>query len=662
MTEIEVLAMSADELEAEIARHNEHYWKNNAPVISDELYDFMLARLAELRPSTSLLDQIEPDTAAPGAAGAPQRVVHDVPMLSLEKCYSEGELQRFYSRFRGPCVVTPKIDGVAISARYDERGNLVYGVTRGDGRQGELITENVKQIVGIPHKISQGPLEVRGEAYMPLSIFRDQWADRFANPRNLTAGALKQKDAAKTRDYGIHFFAYEAVGLENLPTEDERFSRLKELGFSPAPWVMAEAADAQATFDRLSEQRPTWDYETDGIVFRVNDSSQHEGLGRTAHHPRFALAYKFQGESGVSTLLDVEWSVSRTGKINPVAIIDAVSLSGVTVRRVSLHNLGIMRTLADGALPKIGAQVLVTRRGGVIPHIESVVQDGDRTIDVPETCPSCGAPTREVDDFLVADHAGDCVTAALKRLEHFSSVVDIRGLGPKVLAQLFEADLVREPADIYMLDLNALLTLDRTGQKTAENLLAAIQDRREIPVSVFLAALGIKDLGAQVARSLEGEFPSWDEIVDAGVPRLTAIDGVGEVIAQSIVEGLAAQRAQVERLLSHVRLTWPQPSTSGGDGPLAGIAVVFTGAMERLGRKEAQQMVRAAGGATPSTVTAEVRWLVIGDEAFRKYAAGERSSKLKRAEALQASGSPIEILAESEFLRRIEAANQEASG
>lgn len=678
LNEIQILALNADELEREIERHDHAYWQENQPIISDQLYDFLVERLRELRPDSPVLDDLGAPEIAPAvedpsapeqlgifdSASAPStnaaqerllregRVLHAIPMLSLEKCYSQSELERFYDRFQGPCVVTPKIDGVAISARYDESGALVFGVTRGDGRQGEVITENVKRIVGIPHRIPKGPLEVRGEAYMPLSIFQDKWSEIFANPRNLTAGALKQKDAERTREYGIHFFAYEAQGLDAIPTEVQRFERLQELGFTPAPWVVATKEEAQSTFEALSADRPTWDYETDGIVYRVNDAAQHDKLGRTAHHPRFALAYKFQGESGASTLLDIEWSVSRTGKINPVALIDAVSLSGVTVRRVSLHNLGIMRALGDGELPTLGSKILVTRRGGVIPHIESVITPGETPISIPDVCPSCGAPTREQDDFLVADHELDCVTSALKRLEHFSAVVDIRGLGPKLLAQLFEAELVREPADIYTLDVPSLMTLPRTGKKSAENAIAAINDRREVRVSTFLAALGIKELGAQVARSLEAEFPRWEDLLEAGVPRLTAIDGVGEVIAENIVQGLAELSDVIERLLGHIHLTWPTDAPAI-EGPLRGISVVFTGAMERLGRKEAQAMVQEAGGTTPSSVTADLKWLVIGDEAHEKFLAGERSSKLKRAEDLQAKGSPIEIIAESEFLRRL---------
>lgn len=646
LTEIEVLSLSADELEREIEKHNRLYWDEDNAEISDTVYDIMVERLRRERPDSPILlslgAHLDEDTV---------RVDHDIPMLSLEKCYSEEELHRWFDRFEGDAVVTAKIDGVAMSLRYDSRGMLVVGATRGDGQRGERITENVRRVIGVPHSIPFGPLEVRGEAYMPLGTFRQHWAEQFANPRNLAAGALKLKDPEGTARYGIRFFAYEALGLDDLSTEIARFDRLTELGFTHVPYAVTDKQNAQAAFDAIATERDHLDYETDGVVFRVNNSTLHSKMGRTAHHPRFAIAYKFQGESGLSTLRAIEWSVSRTGKINPVAIIDAVSLSGVTVRRVSLHNLGIMERLGDGDMPKLNSTVMVTRRGGVIPHIEAVVDPGDLAIEVPTICPSCAAPTRREDDFLVADHAVDCVTAALKRLEHFSAVADIRGLGPKVLEQLFEAEHVREPGDIYLLTKSVLMSLERTGERSAQNLLDAIDERRTLRVATFLAALGIRDLGTQVARSLEEEFPDqWDELFTAGVPRLTAIEGIGETIAERIREGFEQLAGLIERLLMHVTLTWPEPTVAVEGGLLAGMAVVFTGTMDRMPRKEAQALVIEHGGTTPSAVTAKVRYLVLGDGDHDKFMSGAPSSKAKAAQKLAEKGAPIQIISESAFL------------
>ena len=648
MTEIEVLALTADELEEEIRRHNRLYWDDAKPEIPDAIYDLMVERIRHMRPESTVLSVLGPEDLSA------ERVVHSVPMLSLDKCYTEPELLRWFERFTGPAVVTPKVDGVAMMLRYDERGRLVLAATRGDGVRGERITNNARRVIGIPERIDRGPLEVRGEAYMALSDFRGQWAEQFANPRNLTAGALKLKDADRTAAYGIRFFAYEAFGLDEIPSDHDRLARLAELGFEPVPAERVDRDGAQAAFEAFVARRDQLDYETDGVVFRVDDSAQHDALGRTAHHPRFAIAYKFQGESGFSVLRDIEWSVSRTGKINPVALIDPVSLSGVTVRRVSLHNLGIMEALGDGALPALGARVLVTRRGGVIPHIEAIAEPGTEPIELPERCPSCGADVRREDDFLVADHAPDCVTTALRRLQHFASAVDIQGLGPKVLQQLFDADEVREPADLYLLTPEAVARLDRMGERSARNIIDAIEARRTIRMSALLAGLGIRDLGQQVALALEQRYESMDALRRATAAELETMDGIGPVVSQRIVEGLNAMTDVLDRLMDQVSVE--RATTDGAaatEGPLAGMGVVFTGELERLSRKDAQERVRGAGGHTPSSVTSDLDLLVLGDADHARFEQGWRSSKLRKAEALIQRGSTLRIISESEFFRLI---------
>lgn len=650
LTEMEILALSPDALEQEVEKHHRLYWEDDAPEIPDAMYDLMVERLREVRPDAPVLEDL-------GAATIEEsiRIAHERPMLSLNKCYTEQELSRWFDRFEGQAVVSPKIDGVAMSIRYDDEGKLWLAATRGDGREGERITENARRVIGIPETIPNGPLEVRGEAYLPLDIFREKWADQFANPRNLAAGALKQKDPEGTRNYGVHFLAYEVIGLNTLDDESSRFDAISKMGFHAVPYILADKNEGQTAFEHFAESREDLNYEIDGVVFRVNDTSKHEEMGRTAHHPRYAIAYKIQGESGTSVLRAVEWSISRTGKINPVAIIDAVSLSGVTVKRVSLHNLHIMRQLGDGEYPTLSSKVLVARRGGVIPHMEAILEPGDEAIEIPTHCPSCGAPTREEDDFLVADHAPDCVTTALKRLEHFSAVTDIRGLGPKVLEQLFEANLVREPGDIYLLTKEEICTLERTGEKSAQNLLDAIAARKELRVATFLAALGIRSLGMQVALALEEEFhQKWDELLNADVARLTAIEGIGETIAEHIQEGLEHLHSVVEHLLLHVELTWPTPAEVVHDGPLQDKGVVFTGAMEHMKRKDAQELVRSLGGTTPSAVSKAVNYLVLGDKDYDEFAAGKLTSKAKAAQKLKNQGADIEIISESEFLALVE--------
>lgn len=647
-TEIEILSWDASELEDAIRKHNALYWDENQPEISDQLFDLMVERLRQLHPEAAVLSELGENVGLQTG----RRIEHEVPMLSLDKCYTEGELLKWFDRFEGDALVSPKIDGVAMSIRYDERGRLVLAATRGDGREGEVITENARRVQNVPDRIAYGPLEVRGEAYLPLAVFRERFAEEYANPRNLTAGGLKQKDPTRTADYGITFFAYEAVGLEAIERESERMLELKRLGFEPVPHETVGRDQAQQAFERWDQARTELDYETDGVVYKVNDATQHEELGRTAHHPRFAIAYKFQGESGFSVLRDVEWSLSRTGKINPVAIIDAIPLSGVTVRRVSLHNLGIMEKLGEGQMPRLDSKVLVTRRGGVIPHIEAVSEVGDgELVAIPAHCPSCGAPTRREDDFLVAGHEENCVARALKRLEHFSSVADIRGLGPRLLEQLFERDQVREPADIYLLQPSTIAALDRMGDKSAQNVIEAIEERRTLRFSTFLAALGIADLGTQVSRELESAYGSWESLRESSVEELQKVEGIGEITAERILSGFRQLEEVISNLLREIELRWPDASELPAEGgQLEGLSFVFTGTLESMTRSEAQELVRREGGQTPSSVSSELRYLVLGDADHERFEAGWRSSKLKKAEKLQEKGAPLEIINETRFL------------
>lgn len=717
MDHARILELDADALEAEIRRHDDLYWVQDAPEIPDALYDAMVERLRALRPDSEVLDRVGPgDDVLEGTAPS-KKVVHDHPMLSLDKCYTEDELLAWFDRFDGRALATHKIDGVAMSLRYGTDGQLELGATRGNGRIGEDITENCRRVGGIPESVDhRGGLEVRGEAYMPLSVFRARFAEEFANPRNLTAGALKLIDPERTRGYGLRFFAYDALGLDDVRSEEEKRARLTELGFEPAPGLHCERDNAFATFEKLAASRLTNDFETDGIVYRVDDVERYRGMGMTAHHPRGAIAFKYQGESGTSRLVDVLWSVSRSGTINPVAQVEPVSLSGVTVTRISLHNLAIIERLADRELAignnapyplSAGATVLITRRGGVIPHVETVVEPADGALRVPVTCPSCGAPTERHADFLSADHDRNCTSQGIRTLEHFAKVVDLRGFGPKVLEQLWDRDMARTPADLYALTAEQLEELDRMGEKSAQNLLEQLDAHREIPLSTFLAALGIPDLGGQIARSLEAEYATpvrlevdapetepeaepdtaqgdlfgaapapqrerpqheaakqetpYDALAAIRAARpeeLTEIDGIGPVVAEKIFDGLAERAELIDALLVHVRVTVPEPveAPSAGENAVAGKSFVFTGALDTMSRDVAQERVRALGGATPSGVSRALDYLVIGDADFEKFQSGWASSKLKKARAITEAGdSPLRVISESEFLSMLDA-------
>ena len=651
--------MSVAELEAALRLHNWKYWVENAPEISDYEYDRLVEALRSRRPDSPLLEAIGEagaDSAEHPAEPTGEKVTHQRPMLSLDKCYTDEVLLKWFEKFEGDAVVTPKVDGVAASIRYDVTGRLELAATRGNGRVGELISDNIKYVHDVPARLPVGPVEVRGEVYMPISVFERDFAGDFANPRNLTAGALKQKDAPKTRGYQIRFMAYDLEPDEGiqLETEEQKAAYLTELGFRPVDSVTTNRADGAFAFRELQAKSRAFDFETDGVVFKANRLDEQARLGVTAHHPRYAIAYKFQGESAASVLRDVEWSVSRTGAINPVAIVDPVTLSGATVTRASLHNLSIMAKLGGSDGLKVGSQVLMMRRGGVIPHVEQVIEPGDQPVVPPTVCPACGGKTYSEDDVLQAEHTPSCSATRLGELQHFVRVIEAKGFGPKLLAQLIDAGLVEQPADFFALTVDALMSLERVGQKSAEKLVEQMDSRRDLPVDILLCALGIDELGPVVARTLATAFSTLPAIQAATEEDIAAIHGLGEVIARNVVTGLESRKDELRSLLSHVRVSAAAVVPGAADdGPLAGKSFLFTGALESMKRKEAQERVRALGGEAPSSVVATLTHLVLGEGDLAKFQAGWRSSKLKRAEQLNAGGARIEIVGEVVFLEMI---------
>lgn len=662
--------LSVEDLERAVQFHNHKYWVEDAALISDVQFDTLVEALRAVAPSSPVLDAI-------GAAGAGsdfaeiegEKVAHDPPMLSLDKCYDEPTLRRWFDKFEGDAVVTPKVDGVAVCIRYGADGNLVVGSTRGNGTFGELITDNVRYIVNVPHTVPAANIELRGEAYMPWSVFRSKFAADYSSPRNLTAGALKQKDPAKTARYEIHFFGYDVIG-KTFASETEKMAFMAEIGFTPVDHTLVPHAELQNAFDALEQQRRELDYDTDGVVYKANSIEEQQRMGWTAHHPRYAIAYKFQGDAGQSTLRQIEWSVSRTGAINPVGIVDPVELTGATVTRVSLHNLSIMETLgarrdedkgnsADGL--RLNSKVLMVRRGGVIPHLERVIEPGDVAIELPTACPYCDAPTYRDGDVLMAQHRPDCAATRLKRLEHFASVMEIKGFGPKILEALDDAGLLSQPIDFFTLKAADMKALDRVGSKLAEKLVARVDERRQVPVATFLRALGIHELGTHVSKILATEYASIDEILAVTPAQLAAIHTIGEVIAEHVATGLQQRELEIRDLLQHVTVTFPVARVADGadhDSPIAGKSFLFTGTLESMGRKEAQQRVTDAGGSTPSGVTKDLNYLVIGDKDFEKFETGWRSSKLKKADQYNDAGAQIAVIGESQFLALLEPKTQ----
>ncbi|MBI4366946.1 MAG: NAD-dependent DNA ligase LigA [Deltaproteobacteria bacterium] len=621
-------------LEAAVRRHNRLYFVEHRPEISDAEFDQLVELLKARKPDSPVLQEVGADVMP----GERETVRHRVPMLSLDKCYSAEAAMEWAAKFAGDLIASPKIDGCAVSLHYDRAGALALAATRGNGLLGEAITANMRFVADIPQTIPLRDVEVRGEVYMPLSVFA-AFAGAFANPRNLAAGAVKQKDPRKTAGYRLRFWAYDLLGLR-VATEREKRERLERAGFPVVEWRLAPQERLQAVYEDFLARRDRYDFETDGVVFRVNEVAQQERVGSTIHHPRYAIAYKFQGDAGVTRLVEIVWSVSRTGTITPVGIVEPVQLSGATVTRVSLHHYGQLRKLG---LAK-GAKVLMMRRGGVIPNLESVVEAGREEIHAPARCPSCGAPVEQRDDFLYCTDARHCVTATLGALKHFMRVIDCEGFGDKLIAKCIAAGLLTDPADFYTLEAEQLVALERMGETLADKLIGRIRERRALPLDVFLRALGIPGLAKRTSQLLAGHFRTLERVRAATEEALNGLHGIGEVLAREVVAGLKAKRRLIERLLAHVTVTSAAAGRKAASGPLAGKSVLFTGTLLAMERKHAQSLVLQAGGSNASGVSSHLDFLVVG-------AGGGAGSKLGKAKALVDQGTALRILTEKEFLK-----------
>ncbi len=632
------LDKSVSELESEIRHHNRLYFQKTRPAISDEEFDRLVERLRILNPASPVLQEIGSDLLPLG-----KKIEHSSPMLSLDKCYHLDDLMKWAEKLEGEVAASPKIDGLAIAIRYDELGTLKVAETRGDGNKGDEITANLLQVAGVPDRVSEANLEVRGEVYMPLSVFRS-FKNNFANPRNLAAGAIKQKDPKKTSDYSLRFFAYELVGRD-YQTERENEELLRKLGFHTVEthYAPPERQSLEKIYEDFLARRHLLDYEIDGVVYKASQVEVRNRLGASAHHPRWAIAYKFQGDSGVSFLRAVEWSVSRTGVITPIGIVDPVLLSGATVSRISLHNAGMMNKLGV----TLDAEVAVMRRGGVIPHLEKVLHKTPRVVSLPERCPSCDFPTELREDFLYCTNPLGCRQTKLGELKHFVDVLEIDGFGPKLIEQLYDAGYVEEIYDFFSLTPEVLLGLERVGPLLAQKLIGHIQLRRTIPLSLFLQALGITGLGKQISQLLVRHYRNFESLSQATEEDLARVPTVGPIIARHVVEGLQNKKKMLERLLKEIRL---EEKANAKAGQFSGKSFLFTGKMASLSRGDAEKRVEAEGGEIASGVSKDLDFLVIGSEGYQNRQKGQ---KWLKAEALVQKGAALRIISEEEFLNML---------
>ncbi|MFV8749903.1 NAD-dependent DNA ligase LigA [Nannocystaceae bacterium ST9] len=670
-------SFDAATLEALIRRTNAEYWEHNAPSIPDPLYDRLVETLRRLQPDNPVLDEL--GERVPSGPVIEAEATHDIPpdqrlgapvrhtraMLSLDKCYTADDLNSWASKFEGEILVMPKMDGVACSLRYDGKGKLFLAATRGSGTEGEDITINALDIADIPSVLKPDKahagnlaLEVRGELFMKLSTFA-RYAEQYSNPRNLTAGAIKHKERGKTKAYTLSFFAYDVLGREFVD-ERQKFELLSSLGFAAEEFEFVARDALPEAFERWSKRRAQLDYEIDGVVYRASSVAEQTRLGSTGHHPRWSIAFKFQGDSGTTTVEDVLWSVSRTGVITPVALFKPIELSGAMIGRASLHNLNRFDELGLSR----GALIEVTRRGGVIPNVERMIEPGpdDERFVLPSKCPACNGEVerrkKREGEFLWCKQPETCVSARMGELQHFVKVVDIQGFGPKIVQQAVDAGLLSSPADFYALKVEDLEKLDRLGRKTAQNLVGQVDAHRSIELAVFLQSLGIEHLGKQNAIVLAEECRTLAKVRAVGREALLEVRGFKDAIADAILAGLEQRTELIDALLAHVSVVdLPEgeaaeaaaaaSEASASAGTLAGKTFLFTGALEAFTRKQAEDKVGAHGGVNAAGVSKTLDYLVIG------AGKGAKSSKQTKAEKLIEGGAALQIIGEQEFLAMI---------
>ncbi|WP_293823983.1 NAD-dependent DNA ligase LigA [uncultured Phascolarctobacterium sp.] len=659
----------AEKLRREI-RHNEYlYYVLDAPEITDAEYDRMMVRLRELE--ARYPDSIPADSPTQRVGGRASsqftEVRHLEPLLSLGNVFSAEELRAFDERVRSGLpagskveyVMEPKIDGLACSLIY-ENGKLVRAATRGDGVVGENVTANVRTIRSIPLtlKVPEGEavpelLDVRGEVYMPRQAFmrlNEQRAERgeseFANPRNAAAGSLRQLDPQVTASRSLSFFAYYLVGEGAQPKHSESLALLARYGFKVSEnyKVVENIDEAIKYIGDFNELRQGLSYDTDGAVIKVNDVYQQRILGATGKDPRWATAYKYPPEQAETTLEDIDWRVGRTGVLTPTAVLTPVKLSGSVISRATLHNEDFIRAKDI----RIGDRVVINKAGEIIPEVLRVVAEkrtGDeKEVEIPSVCPECGwRVERQGEEAAIRCTNPHCPALGREGLIHFVSrdAMNIDGCGPSVINALLDAGLVRDAADLYSLRKEDLLKLERMGEKSADNLLAALAESKKNELDKLLFALGIRHVGAKVARILATEFGSMEKLQQAQPEELAQIRDIGDKIAESAVTWLnvPANIDLVERLAAAGLTMTFTPPASQEDNPFFGKTLVFTGTMPTLGRAEAKTMAQDVGAKVSGSVSKKTDYVVAGAEA---------GSKLEKAQQLG-----VTVIDEAEFLRML---------
>ncbi|WP_226039696.1 NAD-dependent DNA ligase LigA [Natrinema sp. DC36] len=616
-----------------IREHDRRYYVESEPLIADRTYDALFARLRDLEEE---FDLSHPDSPTRSVGGEPmeafETVEHVEPMLSIDQSGEEEDVREFADRVQREVgdveyVCEPKFDGVSMEFVYEE-GSLERAVTRGDGREGDDVTRNARTIGSVPQRLhGDHPdfLAVRGEVYMPKDAFQAHNRERiergeepFANPRNATAGTIRQLDPSVVAERPLEVFFFDVLEASDLAdSHSAELERFPEWGLRVTDHVelAADIDEAVDYRDRMLEARDDLNYEIDGTVIKVDDRETREELGRTARHDRYAFAYKFPARAEVTPIVDVALQVGRTGRLTPVALLEPVDVGGVTVSRASLHNPEEI----EAKNVNVGDTVRVQRAGDVIPYVEEVVEKGSEGhYEMPETCPVCDSPVERDGPIAFCTGGLGCDAQLRRSIEYYAGDdgLDLEGLGEKSVRQLVDAGLLESVADLYELDQEGLLALEGWGETSAENLLSEIEASREPPLSDFISALGIPHVGPTTARELArelGSFAAFREAAEDDPDRLEDVDEIGDTVAETIHEFFAseANAAVVDGVLEHVSPQEVDIDTGGDE--LAGLTLVFTGSLEEMTRSDAQELVETHGANATGSVSGNTDYLVAGD-------------------------------------------------
>jgi DNA ligase (NAD+) len=664
------VAREIEILRQEINNYNYHYFVLDDPIISDAEYDQHLQKLRQLEKQYPELITSDSPTQRVGAKPLKEfaEIHHSVPMLSLDNAFSDEDVTAFDQRVRERLgvnhemeyVCEPKLDGLAVSLRY-EKGFLVYAATRGDGETGEDITQNIRTIQMIPLRL-QGDdfpeiLEVRGEVYMPKKGFIElnerakQSGDKiFVNPRNAAAGSLRQLDPHMTASRPLALFCYGMGAFEGSVFPQTHYELLIQF----KKWGLRVNAETQiatgiqaclAYYRKMAERREHLAYEIDGIVYKVNSIAEQKHLGFISRAPRFAIAYKFPAEEVMTTVEEVEFQVGRTGALTPVARLKPVFVQGVTISNATLHNMDEVHRKDV----HIGDTVIVRRAGDVIPEIVMAISQHRpkqaKKIVLPTHCPVCHSQVEQIEGEAVARCSGGlfCPAQRKEAIKHFASrrAMDIEGLGDKLIEQLVDRDLIHHAADLYSLPLETLANLERMAEKSAQNIIDALNKSKSTTFSRFLYALGIREVGEATAKQLAHHFGDLESLFSTSVEDLQAIQDIGPVVAKHIVAFFSEKhnRNVINKLLD-AGIHWEKKTKSSLDLPLAGKTFVLTGTLKSLSRDEAKEKLERLGAKVSGSVSSKTHYVVAGEDP---------GSKLSKAEKLN-----IAVLTEEEFLSFLE--------